>query len=363
MFAYWKIRQSRVDDEWINLRNTISKEIAYKATEFIGEYAAADMIEETGIGKQAVDRIYVKYRDGLPMAAGMRKALPNVDVRYIISQEKQQGEDHIPISFWDPWDGYSNEIVWFADPMNATGHTAIESMRFIYKHFAFDTILLSHVAANRTGIDNIQTKITDFNIDGFMNYAFLSSNLRTGNGYMLDGLELIPDFGDKIYGTLGEDYSTQQIQEDLKNLLGTSVGEVEIVKSAILHLLQLRGREEYMVKRKASWATAKWIKAVLFWYKYLRNIPFNIDSKEQIIQLLSDLTDRGFLKIENRPWKRRFARIYSLTEEGLRYTSSVYLPILVEKGIARPIQKDFDFLVYLNQREISKLIDESLRTE
>ena len=354
MFDHRKISNPTIEGEWSKLKKTISPDIAYKAAEVIGCYAAEDMLEFAALNKSDVDRVYVKFRDGPPMAAGIKKALPHVDIRYIISREKQQGlADPVQISFWDPWDGYSNDIAWFADPMNATGNTAFKSMRFLYEHFRFDTILFSHIAANKVGIGKIQTEITDFKMDSYMNYAFLSTKLDPKTNYMRDGLELTRDFGDKLYGTLGEDYPLRQIHDDIKKLLGTGVGDVEVIlKGALLYLLQLIKGSECRGDRRVPWATEKWITCALMWYKVIRSLPFKLDREEQIILLLNDLVDRGFLKTEDRPWNKGLATIYSLTEKGLQFTSSIYLPILNEQRIAGRLQKDFEFLASLRWKQI-----------
>ena len=353
MFNHRKISSPTIEGELSKVEKTISKDMARKAAGVIGCYVAEDMPEFAGLNKSDIDRVYVKWRDGPSMAVGIKKALPHVDIRYIKSREKQHGlAEPVPISFWDPWDGYSNDIAWFADPINATGDTAMKSMRFLHKHFRFDTMLFSHVAANKVGISKTQTELTDLNIDAYMNYAFLSTKLDPKTGYMLDFLELIPDFGDKVWGTLGEDYPVRQIQEDIKRLLGTGVGDVEIIKGALLYLLQLINGSEYRGDRGVSWATEEWITYTLMWYKVIRGLHFKLDREEQIIILLDDLVERGFLKPEDRPWKKGFVKIYSLTEEGLQFTSSIYLPILKEQRIAGRLQKDIKFLAYLDWKQI-----------
>jgi hypothetical protein len=303
----------------------------------------------------------VKLRDGLPMAAGMRKALPHVDIRYIVSKEKQVNDiNHVPISFLDGYDNYSNETVWFADPINATGHTAIESLRYVRNHFKFDTALISHVAANVMGIRNVQMTMDDFSVRGYMNYAYLSTRLDE-KGYLADGLELIPDFGDKTFGTLGSDFSIYDIQDGVKRLIGTGVGDVETLKGTILYIVQLAGREEYKADRTASWITRNWISAALQWYWNIGELRLRKSDDEQVFTLIDDLLSRGFLKTEPVPWKNGVANVYSLTEEGFQYVSKVYIPVISSHDIPPRIQKDFDFLIHLRPMEILHNIEDMTR--
>jgi len=177
---------------------------------------------------------------------------------------------------------------------------------------------------------------------------------------MQDGLELIPDFGDKIWGTLGEDYSIYNIQSGVRNLLNTEAGRVETVKGTILHLLQIAGREQYAQDRKTSWITPNWISASLDWYCNMEQMPFPQTNDDQVRTLLEDLAFRDFLSVEMRPWKGGYARVYSLTPDGVRYASAVYIPILEELGITQSIAKHSDFLLHLRPEEIIQNINDPI---
>jgi uracil phosphoribosyltransferase len=357
VFTHRSIDSDSAKQSWTEVKQTISREKTFQATERIGEMAAKDMLDFSGKGPEDINRIYVKLRDGMPMAAGMRKALPQVDVRYIISQEKQGYANHPPISFYDSYDGCCDDTVWFADPINATGHTAVASLRFVWGHFKFQTALVSHVAANVLGVKNVQTTIEDFAVRGYMNYAYLSTKLNE-KGYLADGLELIPDYGDKLHGTVGSDFPIFDLQVSLRNLLGTSVGDAELLKGVILHMLQLAEKEEYRTDRTAAWITRKWIYTALKWYITVDEIPLKGFGEDQVYTLIDDLYSRDFLKAEKRPWKNNVTYVYSLTEEGFNYASRVYIPILKGYDFLGKIQKDFDFLIKLSPDATLQIIED-----
>jgi len=354
MFSHRTIASPDAGMHWNKLKTTVSKEKSYQATVAIGELVAEDMMDFAGLTPRNIDRVYVKFRDGTPMAAGIKKRLPHVDVQYIVSQLKQ-GE-HVPISFWGGYDGYSNETIWFADPINATGSTAIESLRYLREHFLYDTALLSHVVANIQGIKGVQTTLEDFYTNGFMNYAYLSTRMHPTTGYLMDGLELTPDLGDKVFGTIGEDYSIYDIQKDIMRLMGTQAGKVELLKGTILHLIQLGNSTRYLSDRSASWITENWIYSALRWYYEVEDVPLDIIGQEQIITVINDLLWRDFLHIERRPWSNSYANVYTLTDDGVNYTSRVYLPIMNESRILNKIGKNFDFLIHLRPKEIEETI-------
>ena len=350
MFSHRAIESPEAKILWDKLKRTISRDKAFHATTVIGELAAEDMLDFSGLTPNNIDRIYVKFRDGAPMASGIKKKLPNVDIQYIVSQLKQGANN--PLTFWDEYDGYSNDIIWFADPVNATGGTAIKSLKFLRDHFLFDTALVSHVVANNVGIKNMQTTLEDFKTTSYMNYAYLSTKLNLKTGYLEDGLELIPDFGDKVLGTLGTDYSIYDIQDDILRLKDTQAGKVESLKGIILYLIQRGDSTDYRSDRSSAWITQNWLYNALIWYYKMRDLPIELIEWDKMQVILRDLLERDFLEIEDRPWKKGNAKVYHLTDDGVIYSSQVYIPVISTYGITGKILKDFDFLIKLRPDEI-----------
>ncbi len=361
MFTHRKVLNQIVDEEWTRLKKTISKDAAYKAAEVIGEYTVTDMLDFASLNKFDINRIYVKYRDGLPMASGMKKMLPNADVIYINTERTGNNNDKAEIS---PLDAETigelnydeNSITWFADPINARGTTTIEVLRYLHEFTPFEVALLSHVVANRIGIGTVQTLITDFNIDSYMNYAFLSKKINPSTGFLEDALEVIPDFGDKVFGTVGADYPVCQMRDDLRCLVGTKVGGIEILKGTIIYMLQRRKSDEYNADRRVKWATRPWIKETVIWYIKLRDLRIDVDIEQHFDFIMDDLESRGFIKYDKYVFKDSYARHYSVTEDGVNMSSAAYLPILSELGIPKIISKDFDYLVHIPAHEIHKQV-------
>lgn len=363
MFAHRKIQASNIDGEWSRLQKTFSADVAYKAAEVIGGYAAEDMLEFADLNKTDVGRVYVKFRDGLPMASGISKVLPGVEVIYISTERYGYYNNQIKISPLDEEGIEPDEsaIIWFADPINARGRTAVEVIRYLHKFVPFEVALLSHVVANQMGISAVQTQITDFHTKGFMNYAFLSKRINQTTGFLEDALEGTPDFGDKIYGTVGADYPVYLMQEDIRKILGTKAGKAEIVKGIILFLLQKHGSHEYKADRKVKWATREWIKQAILWYVKLRGISVNINVERNFDAIMDELEHvRHAIKYKEIPYRDGHAHNYYITDGGVNVSSAAYLPILAELGITSIILKDFDFLVHLSPKEIRKQIRDSI---
>lgn len=361
-FSHRKIVNSKnTDQKWNRLKKTISKEIAYKAAEAIGEYSAIDMLDFAGLNKSNVDQIFVKSRDGLPMASGMKQILPKTDVIYLYTKRKGVQNDDILISPLDARTVHEisnneNSITWFADPINARGTTTIEVLRYLRNLIPFNVALLSHIAANQIGIGKVQTQITDFNIDSYMNYAFLSKKINQSNGFLEDALEIIPDFGDKVFGTIGDDYPVYQMQDDLRRLLGTKAGDTEILKGIIIYLLQKREIDYYYSDKKVKWATRAWIKWSIEWYLKLRNIRIDVSIEQHFNFIMDDLVERGFINYRMCPFNYSYTRHYYVTDDGINISSKTYLPILDELGIPEIISKDFDYLMHISADNIQKEI-------
>lgn len=361
-FSHRKILNSnKIDKEWSSLQRTVSKEVAYKATEVIAEYSAEDMLDFAGLNKSNVDRIFIKHRDGLPMASGMRKILPKADVIYLNTKRKGDYNNNVEITPLDEEtileiENDENSLTWFADPINARGTTTMNVLRYLREFIPFNVLLLSHVAANKIGIGNVQTQITNFNVDSYMNYAFLSKKINPTNGFLEDGLELIPDFGDKVFGTIGDDYPIFQMQDDLRRLLGTKVGDIEIIKGIIIFLLQRR-ESDYYSDKKVKWATRAWIKWSIKWYLKLRDIRIDVNIEQHFNFIMDDLVERGFINYKKYSFKDSYTRHYYVTDDGVNLSAKTYLPILDDLGILKIILKDFDHLVNISADTIKKKVN------
>ena len=187
--------------------------------------------------------------------------------------------------------------------------------------------LLSHIVANVNGIDNIQTLITDFNMSSYMNYAFLSKKLNSSTGFLEDALEIIPDFGDKVFGTIGSDYSDTQMLDNLKILSGTHAGEVEKIRGIILILLY--GKYIYKTNSDISWSTAKWIRESISWYVRNRRVNIYLDFDKSFYKILLELNSTGFIQRNkitlNYGNSKRKAYDYYLTDEGTMLFSPVQI--------------------------------------
>lgn len=357
MFRHRKINNQDNSKNYEKLKNTISKDVAYKATEVIGKYTAEDMLEFAGLKKSNVDKIYLKYRDGLPLAAGMKAFLPDVDIIYINTERKGISNNKVEISPLDEIEpDYGSSTTWFANPINARGTTTLEVLRYLYEHIPFETALLSHVVANQMGINNVQSQITDFNIDSYMNYTFLSDNINQKTGFLEDALEIIPDFGDKVFGTVGADYPEYQLQADLYMLSGTKAGSIELLKGTILFLLQRHKNDEYEADKKVKWATRNWIISAIEWYVKLCNLKIGVDFGQHFDFIMDDLYERGFINYMHIPYKNGYARDYFITHEGAKISTAAYLPFLARDGLTDIIKKDFDFLVHVSPKDIKQLI-------
>ena len=367
MLKHHKIKDDIVKNEVNSIINTIKPSIVAKSSEIIGEYSATDMVEFSDVPKSRIRRIYVKYRDGLSYAIGFKKVIRDVDIRYIHTERSGTANEQVSVKFWDPLEqmslaSHKDEVVWFADPINARGTTVLGTMDFLRKYVGYDTILLSHILANKVGINKVQTKITDYSIKGFMNYAFYSSHLDTKTGYLNDGLKFIPDYGDKLFGTLGADYPEIQLQQVIKDLIDTQTqaGREEVIRGIILYLLQLRWNEEYSSKRDLQSPTRLWINMALFWYvkiKKLSYIKLEDLAEKNVFSVLDNMEKTGFIDSITFPMGNSFIKYYKPTEEGLSQATKVYNPVLGSRNILLMLNKEFGTIIKLSPKAIRNYLD------
>lgn len=359
MLNHHKIPMNEVNKEWEKIKNTINPQIVAKASEIIGEYAAQDMSEFGNITPAEVDVIYLKYRDGTTFGKGIKKIMNKADIRYIYTQRSGPSNADVHVEFWGPETPCESDVVWFADPVNARGTTVLSTMDFLRSQVQFDTFLLSHIVANKNGINAVQTRISDFNIEAFMNYAYQSTHLNDVTGYLKDGLMYIPDFGDKLFDSLGQDYPFESYKQDLRDLIGTQAGRESILRGSILFLLQKRWSEDYIGDRKAMLPTSGWINSSLLWYKILRKLPYiaQKDLMTRNVDIVIKYLERdGFLTSETIPYKKGTLKFYRLTDQGYKFATNVYNPFLVEINFIQEINKDIDHLIYLSPEEIRNSI-------
>ena len=361
MLIHQKIKSGVAAQNYGIVQKSINKFQVAKASELIGKAAAIDMMEFAGFQKSDIHRLYVKYRDGLHLAIGMRSILKKVDIRYLVSERSGLANKSVSVDFWGTYDSVdSEELVWFADPINARGTTAAATLEILRNSLHYDTAFISHILANQVGIRTVQSKISDFSIDAYMNYDALSKRLNEKTGYLDDGLKLIPDYGDKLFGTVGADYSCTQLQADFRSLLGTQAGRVNVVKAIMLFILQKRWSDPYMIDRQVQFPTRLWVNLSLLWYSKLRRIPHLLDmdlTERNVKLILNDMVQEGFITSNNLVIGNSIQLYYKITEEGRDYASKVFNPVLGKENVLSRIQKDMDFLIHLGPKQIHENIN------
>lgn len=362
MFSYHVLQSEEAKNAWKTIRDTISPEEAQQASEKIGRLASEDMLDFSTIDKSEVDALFVKYRDGVYMVNGMKEIFPSAEAVYLITERYGSRNQNVSVEPFNGYDfgEYNRETAWFVDPVVARGTTVNESIRFLRKRVPSERLLLSNIVANIKGIKNIQTKITSFDKDGYMNYAYQSTKLNEKTGFLEDGLRWIPDYGDKVEGTWGEDFPLKESQNRFRNIWYTDeVGKIERTRATLLYVLQ--AREAHKTDRKLKWSTTNWIRMALIWLKVYRNLDIET-SEKAVARLLKELQESGFITPEKRVWKDRFAYTYSITDEGAEYSTSILVPVMAEEGWTHQIEKDLDHLCHLTPHKLKLQVNEGLKS-
>lgn len=352
LFEHHQIPDERASKCWRTIKYTISPSDVREATRTIGRLAANDMLAFAERDGSQIQTVYVKYRDGVPLASGMSEILTDAEFDFITTDRTGDNNQNVHIKPYEELHEPNDHLTWFADPIVARGNTMIKVLRYLRNRFSYNRVLSSHVVANVKGIKGLQLHLTDYDADGFMNYAYKSTELNSETGFLEDGLEYLPDFGDKLYGTMGEDYSLKQLQEDFLNLWDTSIGEETKLEALVLLLLQRRERHK---NDALSWTTKNWIKNALKWLSRVDKITIPTTNLS-LGNILTKLLRRGFIKREKRAWKVSYTWEYLVTDKGGEYSAKVYLPALAKKGWLRTITSNYQFLIRKSSEELQSLI-------
>lgn len=359
MFRHRKIQNPDANRVWENtIKKSISSENTRKAAEKIGHMASRDMIDFSGIDKSEIDVLFVKYRDGTPMLKGMKDLFPEAEAVYLKTERYGSNNEKVSIRPLGDYDfsKYRNKIAWFVDPIMARGTTALECLRKIKGEVQSKQFLISNIVSNIKGISNIQALITDFNGQGYLNYAYKSTNLDEENGFLKDGLQRIPDFGDKAFGTLGGDYSIDDLRkrEERKWHRQDQVGEIERTKSVILYILQIR--EKNKLDRDLQWPTLKWIKWATRWLKVYKKFDIRTEDKTLEDTINELVEEEDFLEVRKVPYKSGWAHLHSISEDGVEYSSKVIVPLLANAEWTQEMLKDSNYFLKKSPDELRKSI-------
>ena len=102
--------------------------------------------------------------------------------------------------------------------------------------------------------------------------------------------------------------------------------------------------------------TKDWITSAVQWLCAVKEFPFQKVTPYQVYSLIDNLYDRDFLVTTERPFHKGTAHVYSLTDDGYKYTSGVDIPILEENGLIEKFKRNYYFLIQLtsdgNRRNI-----------
>lgn len=134
-------------------------------------------------------------RAGLGMLEGMSKLLPTAEIGFLGMKRDEETLEAITYANRLP-DDLSDRQCYVLDPMLATGHTLIESIKYLLQRGASHVTCVCLLAAPE-GLKNIEEAIGDAAHVSIVVSA-LDERLNE-NGYIVPGLG---DAGDRLYGVI-----------------------------------------------------------------------------------------------------------------------------------------------------------------
>lgn len=134
-------------------------------------------------------------RAGLGMLEGMARLVPSAEIGFLGMKRDEETLEAVTYANRLP-DDLSGRQAYVLDPMLATGHTLIESIKYLLERGAKDVTCVCLLAAPE-GLKNIEEAIGDL-ANVTIVVAALDECLNE-NGYIVPGLG---DAGDRLYGVV-----------------------------------------------------------------------------------------------------------------------------------------------------------------
>lgn len=335
------------------IKRSISREKVVQASVVLGRELALEVVENAGIEPREAYSAVVKSRDGRFAAHGFKQVFSNLEIIYVKTRRYGKNYENVEVVPLTRQEVEHANCGFIIDPMVARGTT----LRGLLGHYVKSgmptkTMVAVHFILARSSVPFIQETLDRYILESYIQAAELHDSVDE-HGWLIPGLSRIKDYGDKVFGTWGQDYPLPLEIEYLRSTLSHPEGTMEAIRGVILFLLLRLQRGTTIPMRKRSLPSLAWIANSFKYLEINANLQLIQDWRENprasqflsetLREIVHDLAYEDFIKVEGAPF-----RIYKLTKEGEKYTTDVYLPSLAETGTYRKmthtIAEETDFL-------------------
>ena len=271
----------------------------------------------------------------------MVKAFPGVNVDYFRVKARRTMYSAEDIILRDISRTRLGAAVWVVSPVNGENLLASATVDSVRGRQELDTIALTHIIVNSFGKVSTQTKIDQFGINGFMNFAQEAGNDPVS--WYEDELE--------SWGVAGpaEGEFAYRLQKDIRRAQGTAIGAVEIGKGAVLYLLTQREKLVPGLVGDTYHPIAKWIHACLVYLEAKYRLDFGTPPSYRFFEaILTAMIHDGLLTTSHGV----FGSEYRVSRKGRGLMATVYLPIIDDMRIPARIKREMRWLIRHSPRHL-----------
>jgi len=335
------------------IKRSVSRERVAQASVALGRELALEVVENVGLEPKGTYGAVVKSRDGRFAAHGFKQVFPNLSITYVKTRRYGKNYEQVEVAPLTHPTVAGVDFGFIIDPMVARG-TTLKGLLDHYVRSGMPTksLVAVHFIVARSSVPFIQETLDRYILESYVQAAELHDFVNE-NGWLVPGLSRIKDYGDKAFGTWGQDYPLPQEIEYVRSMLSRPEGRMEAIRGIALYLLLRLQRGTTVPAGKRSLPSLAWVANALKYLETHSDLPLIQDwedhprasrfSSQILREVVEDLAYEDFIKVEEAPF-----RVYKLTEEGEKYTTEVYLPALAETGaygkLTHMIAEETDFL-------------------
>ncbi|KPV65105.1 MAG: uracil phosphoribosyltransferase [Candidatus Bathyarchaeota archaeon BA1] len=347
------------------IRRSVSRERVAQSSVVLGKELALDVVNHVGIEPKGAYGAVVKYRDGLFAAYGLKQVFPNLEIVYVKTRRYGRNYENVEVIPLTHQRVGHADCGFIIDPMVARGTTFKGLLdHYVGSSMPTEAMVAVHFIMAKSSVPFIQETLDRYILESYIQTAELHDSVN-GHGWLIPGLLRIKDYGDKVFGTWGQDYPLTQEIEYVRSMLSQPEGVMEAIRGITLYLILRLQRGATIPMHRRSLPSLAWITNSLRYAEVKTGLRLIQDWEDNprssqflsrsLGEITHDLAHEDFIEVGGAPF-----RTYKLTKEGERYTTEVYLPSLAETEtygkMTHMIAEETDFLAEKRPWELYRKI-------
>ncbi len=328
------------------VRRSLSASQTINASRALGRELTLELVGNYSLDPSAKILVCVKQRDGAFAFQGMTEILTRCEPFFVKTRRYGRSNENVEIVPLSTLPKTNSSRCVVVDPMSARGTTASAITDFLQHNFRVKQLFVLHFITTKLAISTVQLKLDQYLLHGYIQAGEIHDRVD-GRGWIWPGLDWIKDYGDKVFGTWGQDMTNEEIRNYVRELVNSETIAYAGLKGVILYLLlRLQAGTLNISKDERPLPTFVWICNMIRYLETIARVTLVSDWQDRnaasyfrseiIREALGELMYDGFVRrVEDR------YRLYNLTEEGSKYSLDIYVPTLAElepyRTVIRPL--------------------------